>query len=139
MKRFLAAVCAALLTTAVASAQSYPGDPGLGVERGIEQVNNSGQVGTVTLFNRGAATSVVVDLKGTPEGRVQSVRVYRGPSCEDLGTSGPAYFLNDMKNGRSVSVVKAPESKLLSGNYNVVVFSSNAAGARATACGHLYQ
>ena len=139
MKRFLAAVFAALLTTAVASAQSYPGDPGLGVERGIEQVNNSGQVGTVTLFNRGATTSVVVDLKGTPEGRVQSVRVYRGPSCEDLGTSGPAYFLNDMKNGRSVSAVKAPESKLLSGNYNVVVFSSNAAGARATACGHLYQ
>jgi Cu/Zn superoxide dismutase len=139
MKRFLAAVLAALLTTAVASAQSYPGDPGLGVERGIEQVNNSGQVGTVTLFNRGATTSVVVDLKGTPEGRVQSVRVYRGPSCEDLGTSGPAYFLNDMKNGRSVSAVKAPESKLLSGNYNVVVFSSNAAGARATACGHLYQ
>ena len=139
MKRFLAAVFAALLTTAVASAQSYPGDPGLGVERGIEQVNNSGQVGTVTLFNRGATTSVVVDLKGTPEGRVQSVRVYRGPSCEDLGTTGPAYFLNDMKNGRSVSAVKAPESKLLSGNYNVVVFSSNTAGARATACGHLYQ
>jgi Cu/Zn superoxide dismutase len=139
MKRFLAAVLAALLSTAVASAQSYPGDPGVGVERGIEQVNNSGEVGTVTMFNRGAATSVVVDLKGTPEGRVQSVRLYRGPSCDDLGTSGPAYFLNDMKNGRSVSVVKAPESKLLSGNYSVVVFSSNQAGARATACGHLYQ
>lgn len=139
MKRFLAAVLAALLSTAVASAQSYPGDPGAGTERGIEQVNNSGQVGTVTLFTRGASTSVVVDLKGTPEGRAQSVRFYRGPSCDDLGTTGPAYFLNDMKNGRSVSVVKAPENKLLSGNYNVVVFSTNQAGARATACGHLYQ
>ncbi|MEA2718168.1 MAG: hypothetical protein QOJ39_32 [Candidatus Eremiobacteraeota bacterium] len=139
MKRTAAALVALLLTTAVVSAQSYPGDPGVGVERGVEQVNNSGQVGTVTLFNAGAGTRVVIDLKGTPEGRVQSVRMYRGPSCDDLGTSGPAYFLNDMKNGRASSVVKAPESKLLSGNYNVVVFSSNQAGARATACGHLYQ
>lgn len=138
MKRFVAALAAALLTTAVASAQSYPGDPGVGVQRGVEQVNNSGQVGTVTLYNAGAGTRVVVDLHGTMEGRVQSVRLYRGPACDDLGTSGPAYFLNDMKNGHASSVVKAPESKLLSGNYNVVVFSSNAAGAGATACGHMY-
>ena len=138
MKRTAVALALALLTTAGASAQSYPGDPGSGTERGIEQVNNSGQVGTVTLFGHGANTSAVVDLKGTPPGRVQSVRIYRGPSCDDLGTAGPAYFLNDMRNGRSVSVVKAPEQKLLSGNYNLVVFSSNAAGARATACGHIY-
>lgn len=139
MKRSVLALAAALLTTAVASAQSYPDDPGLGTERGIEQVNNSGQVGTVTLYRRTPTTSVVVDLHGTEPGRVQSVRIYRGPSCDDLGTSGPAYFLHDMRDGRSVSVVKAPEDKLLSGNYNVVVFSSNKAGARATACGHLYQ
>ena len=138
MKRTAAVLALALLTAAGASAQSYPGDPGLGTERGVEQVNNSGQVGTVTLFNRGANTSVVVDLKGTEPGRVQSVRLYRGPSCDDLGTSGPAYFLSDMRNGRSVSVVKAPEQKLLSGNYNLVVFSSNTKGARGTACGHLY-
>jgi Cu/Zn superoxide dismutase len=138
MKRTAAVLAFALLATAGASAQSYPDDPGLGTERGVEQVNNSGQVGTVTLFRRGASTSVVVDLKGTEPGRVQSVRIYRGPSCDDLGTAGPAYFLNDMRNGHSVSSVKAPEEKLLSGNYSVVVFSSNKAGARATACGHLY-
>jgi len=138
MKRFVAALAAALLTTAAASAQT-PGDPGAGEQRGIEQINNSGQVGMVTLFNRGAGTSAVVELHGTTPGRAQSVRIYRGPSCDDIGTSGPAYFLSDMKNGFSRSAVKAPESKLLSGNYNVVVFSSNAAGARATACGHLYQ
>jgi hypothetical protein len=138
MKRFAAALALALLTTTVATAQSYPDDPGLGTERGIEQVNNSGQVGTVTLFRRGAATSAVVDLKGTDPGRVQSVRIYRGKSCEEFDPGGPVYFLNDMRNGRSVSSVKAPEEKLLSGNYNVVVFSSNAKGAAATACGHLY-
>jgi hypothetical protein len=139
MKRFVAAVAAALLTTAAASAQSYPGDPGVGTERGIEQVNNSGQVGTVTLFNAGASTRAVVVLHGTSPGRAQSVRIYRGASCEDFGPGQPAYFLNDMTNGASRSVVKAAEDKLLSGNYNVVVFASNAAGARATACGHLYQ
>jgi hypothetical protein len=138
MKRFAAALALALLTTTVASAQSYPDDPGLGTERGIEQVNNSGQVGAVTLFRRGTATSVVVDLKGTDPGRVQSVRIYRGKSCEEFDAGGPVYFLNDMRNGRSVSSAKAPAEKLLSGNYNVVVFSSNAKGAPATACGHLY-
>ncbi len=138
MKRSLAAMAAMLMTSAAAFAQSYPGDPGAGVERGIEQVNNSGQVGTVTLSGGGPNTRVVVVLHGTPDGRAQSVRLYRGPSCDDLGTSGPAYFLTDMKDGRSSSVVKAPASKLLSGNYNVVVFSSDKAGAGTTACGHIY-
>lgn len=138
MKRFAAALALALLTTTVASAQSSPDDPGLGTERGIEQVNNSGQVGTVTLFHRGAATSVVVDLKGTDPSRVQSVRIYRGKSCEEFDPGPPVYFLHDMRNGRSVSSVKVAEEKLLSGNYNVVVFSSNTKGAGATACGHLY-
>jgi hypothetical protein len=138
MKRTVAALVAVLLTTAVAVAQVTPGDPGAGTQLGVQEVNNSGQVGTVTLFNRGASTNVVVELMGTPAGRVQSVRLYRGHSCDDFLPGGPAYFLNDMKNGASRSSVKLPEAKLLSGNYNVVVFSSNAAGARATACGHLY-
>ncbi|MBV9407950.1 MAG: hypothetical protein JO164_03950 [Candidatus Eremiobacteraeota bacterium] len=140
MKRpVVAALAAALLTTAAASAQPYPGDPSVGVERGIEEVNNSGQVGTATLFHAGPrATRVNVVLKGTLPGRVQSVRIYRGQSCEEFTPGGPAYFLNDMKNGVSNSVVKLPEEKLLSGNYNVVIFSSDKAGAGATACGHLY-
>ncbi len=138
MKRPVATLAAALLTTAAASAQSYPGDPGAGVERGMQQVNNSGQVGTATLFRRDPNARVVLEIHGAPSGRAQSVRVYRGPSCDDLGTAGPTYFLTDLKNGISVSTVKAPIEKLLSGNYNVVVFSSDAAGARATSCGHLY-
>ncbi|HEY0614592.1 MAG TPA: hypothetical protein VGC96_08115 [Candidatus Elarobacter sp.] len=137
MKRLIAGLAAAVLTTAGALAQSYPGDPGTGEQRGIEQLNNSGQVGTVTLYRRGAKTRAVVELKGTPPGRVQSVRIYRGPSCDDLAPK-PQYFLSDMRNGGSISTVDAPEEKLLSGNYNVVVFSANQAGAHTTACGHLY-
>jgi len=100
MKRMVAAVIAALLATAAASAQSYPGDTGAGEQRGVEQVNNSGQVGTVTVFNAGPNTRVVVELKGTQQGRTQSVRIYRGQSCDDLAAK-PQYFLNDMKNGFS--------------------------------------
>ena len=138
MTRLLAVLAATLLTTGTALAQPYPGDPGAGVQRGIEQLNNSGQVGTVTLYDRGSTTRVDLVMQGTTGGRAQSARLYRGPSCDDIGTAGPAYFLTDVKNGRSVSTIKAPAGKLLSGNYNVVVFSSNAAGARSTACGHLY-
>lgn len=138
MKRSVAALVAALLTTAVAAAQSYPGDSGTGTQLGIEQVNNSGQVGMVTLLDRGAETRVLVHLQGTPPGRAQSVRFYRGHSCEDFVPGGPAFFLTDLKDGDSRSTVKLPEAKLLSGNYNIVIFASNTAGAHATACGHLY-
>lgn len=137
MKCLVAAFIAALLSTVGASAQPFPGDPGLGVERGMQQANNSGQVGTVTLFAREPNARVVVELHGTPEGRTQSVRIYRGPSCDELAAA-PAYRLADMKHGLSVSLVTAPESKLLSGNYNAVVLSSNAPGAKPAACGHLY-
>lgn len=137
MKRTLAAIAAALITTAVASAQSYPGDAGLGTQRGIEQVNGSGQVGTVTLFRRGANTRVVVEMHGTSPGRIQSTRLYRGAACDSLSAS-PAYVLADMHGGTSQTTLHADEGKLLSGNYNVVVFSNNKAGSATTACGHLY-
>jgi hypothetical protein len=132
----LAVLAATGLGAGSALAQSYPGDAGSGVQRGIEQMNNSGQVGTVTLFGTGAGTRAVVDLKGADD-RTEPVRIYRGPSCDDLGAK-PQYLLSDLHAGRSTSVVRAPIDKLLSGNYNVVVFSSNQAGARSTACGHLY-
>lgn len=136
MKRSLAVLAAALLTTAAASAQGYP-DTGTGIERGIEQVSNSGQVGSITIVPRGASTSVTVNLKGTPN-RAQSVRIYRGKSCENDIAERPAFFLSDMHGGSSSSTVPVAANRLLSGNYNVLVFSGTQAGARVTACGHLY-
>jgi hypothetical protein len=137
VKRTFAAVVAALLTTAAASAQSYPGDSGAGTERGVEQVNNSGQVGTVTLFRREGATRIQIAMHGVTDGRVESVRLYRGASCDDLQPR-PTYFLADLRGGLSRSSVSVTEDRLLSGNYNVVVFSNNHAGAQTVACGHLY-
>ena len=137
MQRTAAVVAFVLAACAAARAQSSPGDPGAGTERGVQQVNNSGQVGTVTIYRGAATTRVALDLKGT-DGRAQSVRLYRGPSCDDLAAR-PTYVLADAKNGTSRSILAATTVTLLSGNYNIVVFSNNHAGARTTACGHLYQ
>jgi hypothetical protein len=101
-------------------------------------VNNSGQVGTVTLFRRDPGTRIQIALHGVTDGRVESVRIYRGSSCDDLKPR-PTYFLADLKNGVSRSSVGLTQDRLLSGNYNVVVFSNNHAGAQTVACGHLYQ
>lgn len=136
-KRFVAATLLAALTTAVASAQGYPGDPGAGVERGIQQLNDSGQVGTVTLFRRAARTAIFVVMHGVSPGRTESVRVYRGQDCDALESS-PRYFLSDLKGGVSRTEIALSEERLLSGNYNVVVFLNNRPGAAAAACGHLY-
>ncbi|MBV8579271.1 MAG: hypothetical protein JOZ86_01390 [Candidatus Eremiobacteraeota bacterium] len=136
MKRVGTAVVAVLLTGAVASAQSYPGDTGSGVERGIQELNNSGAVGTVALYGRGWATRVLVVLHGVPDGP-QAAKIERGLDCDHM-SSIQAYNLQDVRQGRSLSTVQAPEPKLLSGNYNVVVFSSTAPGARPIACGNLY-
>jgi len=136
MKRPAAALTFVLLAATAAGAQSYPGDGGAGTQRGIEGLNNSGQIGTVTVLRRDPNTLIALDLHGT-DGRPQSVRIYRGRSCDDLAPR-PMYFLADAKNGVSRSSVSVGADTLLSGNYNVVVFSTNRTGARTTACGHLY-
>ncbi|HYZ15998.1 MAG TPA: hypothetical protein VE591_06335 [Candidatus Acidoferrum sp.] len=137
MRQTVATLIAALLTTAVASAQSYPGDSGIGVERGIQQLNNSGQVGTVTLFGHGTSTAAVVRLHGVPPGRAQRAGVYRTRDCTSI-PSKPEFTLGDVRNGLSRSIGQVSEDRLLSGNYSVVVYASAQPGAPPTACGWLY-
>jgi len=84
MQRTVAALVATLLTSATASAQSYPGDPGTGTQRGIAQVNNSGQVGTITLFRTGRSTRIQVALEGDGLRHIGGVfEVHRARSEED--------------------------------------------------------
>lgn len=137
MKPIVAALAAALLTTAVASAQSYPDDPGRGEERGIQQLNNSGQVGTVTLFRHAESTTVVIRLHGVPLGRPQRAAIFRTRDCASVPPA-PAYKLSDVRDGLSRSALNVSEDRLLSGNYSVVIFASTKAGAPPTACGWLY-
>jgi hypothetical protein len=136
------AVAAAFLAAALpVLAQIGPNDTGAGVERGVQEMNDSGQVGTVTLFNAGPRTRVVLNLKGQPRGRVEAAHIHRGKACDqgDINPK-PVYPLRNVVNGRSVSVVDAPESKLLSGNYVVVVHAGTMGKAMEhyVACGQLY-
>ncbi|HZO93762.1 MAG TPA: hypothetical protein VFB22_08315 [Candidatus Baltobacteraceae bacterium] len=143
MTRLTAALAVALVTIGLAlghvpgraSAQSYPDDNGAGAERGIEQLNNSGQVGTATLFAHGLDALVFVRIHGAE--RPESVRILRGPDCDALAPM-PAFVLSDVHGGVSRSLVHVSLRRLLSGNYNVVVFASTAMHAGVTACGHLF-
>lgn len=133
------ASAALLLTSAPAFAQAPPGGVplGAGTQRGVQELNNSGQTGFVTLFTNGASTRMVTALEGTLPGRVQTVAIQRGKSCDAI-QPGIVARSTDLRRGISRGVVPMPQSRLLSGNYVVVVYSTNTPGARQVACGYLY-
>jgi hypothetical protein len=143
MKRptLTAAFVAALICSGIpVLAQVVPGDSGAGQERGMQEMNTSGQVGTVTLFSRGEKAAVVLDIKSEPPGRHQPAHIHRGKACDASIDPNPAYELHDVVGGRSVTLVPAPEAKLLSGNYVVLVHASSSMEGmhHYVSCGQLY-
>ncbi|MGH7660338.1 MAG: hypothetical protein ACRENA_05380 [Vulcanimicrobiaceae bacterium] len=136
-------------------AQIAPNDTGAGIRRGMQDMNFSGQVGSVTLYNRssGTGTLVVIDVQGQPSGKIESASIQRGKDCNNVDPN-PVWKLNDVTNGRSATPVSAAETKLLSGNYVVIVHAGNAemsggmhgkaapqsskARWQPALCGHLY-
>ena len=136
---FRSALAFALVLTGmgVATAQIAPGDSGLGVRLGIHTQNNSGEVGDVTLFARGAnRTLVVLNVQGAPP-FPQPAHIHRG-KCDNLNPV-PAYPLNNVVRGRSVTMVNVSEARLLSGNYSVNVHRSTSNLKLYVACGELYR
>jgi hypothetical protein len=121
-------------------AQIAPDDSGAGIQRGILEESNSGQVGSVTLFPRGNSTLVVIDIQGEPAGHREPAHIHRGHSvtCEDIDPK-PAFGLADVVNGHSRTLVQASSSRLLSGNYSVNLHISAKNIPHYVACGHLYQ
>jgi hypothetical protein len=133
MKRLLTAITAISLSLGgSASAQQD-----LGTRLGVMSLNNSGQIGDVTLYKRGPKTLVRIVMHGAGA-RVEPIAIHRGSDCDTLQMPA-AYKLSDLKGERSSTLVDAPAAKLLSGNYNVVVFSSSPGSTHMVACSHLYQ
>jgi hypothetical protein len=121
-----------------ALAQIAPDDSGAGTQLGMSEQNNSGQTGFVTLFRRGpASTLVVIQLDSETPGRSEPAHIHRGPDCDSLDPK-PVYPLAPVINGTSKTLVKAPEDKLLSGNYDVNVHSPVKLSIYFS-CGHLYR
>jgi hypothetical protein len=155
MRKFSIAAAACIGAFVVAAipvlAQIAPSDTGAGVRRGMQDMNVSGQVGSVTLYRRngGSGTLVVIDVQGQRPGHIESATIQRGKSCSasDIDNN-PVWKLNDVSEGRSATVVPASEDRLLSGNYVVIVHAGNvtttgsAMASRASwqpsLCGHLY-
>jgi len=141
MKRAILAV--SLMAAAFASftpvlgQQRLPGDTGSPEERGIQSLNNSGQVGFVTLHPRGDRTSIVIDLHSA-RGRVEPAHVHRGKDCVPADVDPkPTYPLKDVVNERSVTTIDAPLAKLLSGNYVIMVHASAKNMGTYVACAQL--
>ena len=134
------AAAALLLSSAPAIAQVAPGGVpfGTGLQRGLEQQNNSGQTGFVTLFKAGTKTRMVASLEGTLRGRVQTVAIQRGKGCDQV-RPGIVARSTDMRNGISRGIVPMSQDRLTSGNYVVVVYGNNSPRAKVVACGYLYQ
>ena len=120
-----------------AFAQIDPSDAGLGTKLGMQQENNSGQVGTVTLFRRGNRTLVDVRVVDEPQGRREPAHIHRGKECDSLDPK-PAFGLAPVVNGHSRTLVEYPESRLLSGNYVVNVHSASNPAVYVS-CGQLYR
>ncbi len=139
MKYTVSVLVATLLATSTASAQSGPGGVpvGAGVQRGMMGLNNSGQAGYVTLFEHGPSTGVVVAMEGSHR-RMERIVIQRAKSCDAI-TPGVVATLPDLHDGISRGVVQMSQSRLLSGNYVAVVYSSTLPGARQVGCGQLYQ
>ena len=128
-----AATGAGMLT---ASAQMAPGDSGAGTQLGMQQQNNSGEIGTVTLYRHGSKTQVVLDLKGAPA-HAQPAHIHRGHSCDAIDPK-PTFPLANVVNGKSSTLVPMSEEKLLSGNYAVNVHASPQNIPHYVSCGALY-
>ena len=102
---------------------------------GLMGLNNSGEVGVVTLTARGNKTEVSLSVQGAPKGVAQPAHIHKG-SCDNLNPM-PAFPLNSVVNGRSNTLVNEPLSKLMSGNYAVNVHASAKNLKRYVACGEL--
>ena len=136
---FALALATSLGFTAAAVAQIAPDDSGAGTRLGIQEMNNSGQVGSVTLFQRegGQKTLVVVRVVSEPTDRREPAHIHRGKDCNDVNPK-PAFGLAPVVNGTSRTLVQYPESRLLSGNYVVIVHAADSQLAHYVSCGQLY-
>ncbi|HTV73018.1 MAG TPA: hypothetical protein VME66_04905 [Candidatus Acidoferrales bacterium] len=112
------------------------------VIRGVQELNNSGEVGVVSLTPVGPnKTHVVIDLRSFPD-HPQPAQIHRGHSCDAFDPQ-PALVLHDvvdrtLHTGRSDTIVNFPVSRLLSGNYVVDIRISDTDRTHDVACGELY-
>lgn len=101
----------------------------------LEAQNNSGQSGSATLFPEGDKTRVVIELLNTPAGVAQPAHIHSG-SCDKLDKA-PKWPLEEVKNGRSVTVVAASIDTLLKDASAINIHKSAADVQTYVSCGNI--
>lgn len=96
--------------------------------------NNSGQSGTATLTEKGSQTEVVLALSQGPAGAAvdQPVHIHSG-SCATLG--GVVHPLENLKGGKSTTMVNATLDSLRTGTFAINAHKSGQEVAVYTSCG----
>jgi hypothetical protein len=107
-----------LITTALASAQEAevtppPDAPRLSLT--FTELNDSGVSGVATLYGDGDQT--IVEITVTDAGPNHPAHIHKG-TCDDLDPN-PAYPLENVIDGKSISVVDASLEELLTGGYSI--------------------
>jgi len=133
---FVAPFLAALFPVS-ALAQIAPSDSGAGDLRGIQDLNNSGQIGTATFFSVGNSTRVMVKMRGVREGRIEPLAIIRGKSCDAIQPA-LGWYLTPLVQNTSTTVIPAAISKVLSGNYVLVAHADDRVPGHNVACGELF-
>ena len=100
--------------------------------------NGSGEDGSAQLTDMGdGTTKVELIMMNAPAGAVQPAHIHKG-TCTNLDPK-PSYPLDDVKEGKSTTVVKVSLADLMKEKYAVNVHKSAADIAVYVSCGNLPQ
>ena len=100
----------------------------------LQEQNFSGEAGDATLTAQGDKTRVVIDLASFAA-NAQPAHIHEG-TCAHLSFQ-PAFPLNDVKAGKSTTVVGVPLTTLLNGKYAINLHRSAKKMKLYVACGDI--
>ena len=101
----------------------------------LEAQNNSGQNGIASLTPEGDTTRVVIEIPNMPAGVSQPAHVHLG-RCGKLNKA-PKWRLEDVRDGRSVTVVPVPLDVILKDKSAINVHKSAAEMQVYVSCGNI--
>jgi hypothetical protein len=101
----------------------------------LGELKSSGVTGTATLFDMGAGRARV-DVQVDPNGNVDMPAHIHPGSCHDL-VPQPRFPLENVRDGRSSTVVPVGVDELMAGELAVTLHQSNENLEFTTACGDL--
>lgn len=101
----------------------------------LSETADSGQSGTAALTAKGEQTLVVIGVDGDPFSESQPAHIHEGP-CDDL-IPEPAFELQDVSDGRSVTSVNDSLDSLTNGTYAIDVHESSEVLEPHTWCGNI--